>query len=1040
MKRFGSAGQPALASRTRAWLLWSSALVAAQLLALSTASLASPPQQAAEASSRPSIWTRRHFGAEEGVPPAITALAQTPDGFIWLGTAEGLYRFDGLSFERLPNPTSKPLQSDRVSALLAEPNGDLWVGHDWGGVSLVRGGRHVLPDQTPSSSILSMTRGSDGSSWIISGKIDQAIYWRLENDHWRAITSVPLKQFYISPPAIGRDGTLWVLRDSALWKLAPNRSVLQIVLSDLELSATLTSDPAGRIRLAANGVLKALTSIGGQPILTRDLNEISIDTSKASRFLFSDDGAVWQYNAAGTLTRHAPADNAESGGRQPLSQGLRAETATVDTLIFPPALLDHEKSIWVANNRGLDQFRRTSFVPVKKLALDQPTLSADPLILHDGRGTVWIKRGEKLYRVAKDGSLELQLVRLSSSATPCAAYDAGVWITGDSHRIRLFGAQHKASYSLIGTTMFEKAPVSSCAEDRSGRLWIQDGSALRLLDTGGMHNIDLGAENNTTIASFAADRQGRMIAYTARGNLWRFDGSRRQVLWNKKNIPFGFVEFIYQGPSYLLLGGDRGLARFDGQRFQLLRSDRFPALSLVGGAFQTRAGDTWLTTIRGVLKVRTRELDRAFSDPNYAPQFQLFSEADGLPGTPSFFNRSNMAADDAGRLWVGTSAGVAVLDPAMALIGAGPPNVVLTSVLADGESYMPTPGPIVLQHQPGRLEVAFTAPTFVDPVNTVIRYRLVGVDRDWVTALRERRAAYMNLAPGQYRFEVIAAGPDGSWNTHGPTVTIIIPARFYQTWWFTAVCAATLVILVAMIFRWRLTAITRRLRIQAAERADERGRIARELHDTLLQSVQGLVLMFQSVARKMGPSDPNHDALERTLQQADEVIAEGRARVLDLRSADQAADVADVVKGAARRVALPEGMYLEIDSSTPPLVLRPEGAHEIEQVVSEAVANAARHSRGTHVVIDVRVSRTRLSISVTDDGRGMHLASQASSEHHGFGILGMQERARRIGAKLRIESPSSGGTRIRLVASIRRIRSRRRWPLLWTRRDGRAPV
>lgn len=1006
---------------TTAWRAVAASLLLLPFVLSSAAAVAAASRDPVAPERAPS-WARRHFGADEGAPPAISAIAQTSEGFIWLGTADGLYRFDGITFEHMPSASTKPLQSERVSALLADANGSLWVGHDWGGISLFRAGKHVMISRPAMGSILSMARGADGSSWAISGKKGDAYYWRLEHGTWRAVTSVPLSQFYLSPPAIDRAGTMWVLRDSALWSLGAGQSRPRLVLPKVQLTATLALDSTGHAWLAASGKLKPLPLNPVAPLARGGNQDVPLDTSKVSHLLFTEEGDVWQYSSPGALTRHITGQ-ARKDGRGSSSPGsFQIATAPVDAFIFPPALVDHEKSIWVANNRGLDQFRQTSFVPIKELSLDQPRPAADPLILRDGRGTIWIKRGSKLYRVAEDGSLELQPIRLASSSTPCAAYGAGVWILANHHRIRLYGGERVASFSLAGTTIFEQAPVSSCAEDRAGRLWIQDGGTLRVLDHDRMRAIDLGPDNNTAVAGFAVDRDGRMIASSARGNLWRFDGTVRQLLWDIRDIPVGFVEFLYQGPNYLLLGGDRGLARFDGRRFQMLSSDRLPALSLVGGAFQTPAGDTWLTTIRGVLRLRTSALDRAFSDPGYSPQFRFYSEADGLPGTPSFFNRPNIAADRQGILWVGTSAGVARLDPTNAIVRGGPPNVVLTSVSADGQNLSATSATITLPRQPGRLEVAFTALSFVDPVNTAIRYRMIGVDRGWVTVNRERRAAYMNLAPGHYRFEVIAANPDGRWNTRGAAADIIVPARFYQTWWFLVLCIVAAGILVIMTFRWRVTAVTRQLRARAAERADERGRIARELHDTLLQSVQGLVLMFHSVAKRMGTSDPNHEALERTLRQADDVIAEGRSRVLDLRSADQAVRVAELVDAVAKRTTFPDDMSLASSFDGPDIMLRSDTAHEIEEIVGEALFNAARHSRGTHVKIDVLVSRRRIVITVMDDGIGLGDSTTPSREHGGFGLIGMRERARWIGGDLVVAGVEGVGTRVCLTIPMRRAR------------------
>jgi signal transduction histidine kinase/ligand-binding sensor domain-containing protein len=968
-------------------------------------------------------WAHRHYGVEEGAPPSIRALAQDRDGFIWVGASDGLYRFDGLHFDRIPPSSPRPLQSDVISTLLPEPNGDLWVGHDWGGLSLFRNGRHVRIQRPALGSIFSLTRGADGSSWAITIAVPWATFSRLDGERWRPMLRLPFRNMYFAPPVIDRTGVFWVIRDNSLWAMAIGRLPLHRVLANVGLGASLTLDRTGRAWLASGDRLRVLSIARDGALGRSEAPDLRAPTRRLSSFAFDRGGSVWQFDPAGILASFG----ADPAGLLNAAPSFRTRTAPVESLVYPPLLIDAEGSVWAATTNGLEQYRRTAFVPVQQLSLTAPTESADPLVLRDGKGDVWIRRGEALFRVAADGSLLRQPVSVPATSAPCAGYAGGIWIANGRGRIALHGGPRAASLSLSGTSQFGKQPFSSCAEDAAGRLWIQDGGTLKLLDGSGLRTLDLGADNGVPVANFAAEPRGSMTFYVSRGSLWQSDGRRSRILWNEKAIRLGFAEFLYRGPSHLLLGGDRGLMRHDGGRWQMLSSARLPEFSLLGGAVQTPAGDTWLQSIRGVIRVRTSDLDRAFDDPGFTPQLHLFTPADGLPGAMAFFNRSNITADRQGRIWVGTTGGIARFDPASSPAQRRPPNVVITSLRADAQELRPS-SRIILANQPGRVQIGFTAPTFTDPASTVMRYRLTGIDRGWVAAGRDRSAAYINLAPGSYRFQVIAANADGVWNKRGATFELVVPARFYQTWWFRLLCIVATIGLVVVIFRWRLTAVTRRLRMQAAERADERERIARELHDTLLQSVQGLVLMFQSVARRMGPGDPNHAVLERTLVQADEVIAEGKARVLDLRASEQPIDLCAFAEAILRKIPFEAGVAAVFACDGPTRDIRPEIAHELGEIMAEALFNAARHSKAEHVRLEVTFRRRRLTVAIVDDGVGFEPGDVVRSTPTGFGLTGMRERARRIDGRFDLSSAQGKGTSVRVRVSARRAFTRHRAP------------
>jgi signal transduction histidine kinase len=314
------------------------------------------------------------------------------------------------------------------------------------------------------------------------------------------------------------------------------------------------------------------------------------------------------------------------------------------------------------------------------------------------------------------------------------------------------------------------------------------------------------------------------------------------------------------------------------------------------------------------------------------------------------------------------------------------------------------------------IRIDYTALSLSNPERVFFRYKLNGVDEGWVDAGNRRQAFYTRLGPGDYRFQVIASNNDGVWNTGGATLNFVIPPTFVQTRTFLVICSICGVVALWVLYSLRIHQIAGRIQGRLQERVAERERIARELHDTLLQGFQGLILRFQSVANRMPPGEPLRQLMEQELEGADEVLAEGRDRVRDLRTTDSGANLAESLAAVMDRLSLDNSPKLRLTEEGAPRELHPIVRDEIMQIVNEAIFNAVQHAKAEQIEVLIAYHRSELRVQVRDDGVGIapEILDKGGRRDH-FGLTGMRERAARMRTQFKLLSRPSGGTEIELI-------------------------
>ncbi|TDR45010.1 two component regulator with propeller domain [Tahibacter aquaticus] len=954
------------------------------------------------------------WSVERGAPADIWALAQDRDGFLWLGTGNGLYRFDGVGFVRRLPAAGDTLTTRNITALHSSGDGSLWMGFFYGGTAVLRGDtlqRYGSAEGFPDGMVLALAQTRDGRLWAAS----RGGLVRFDGQRWQTVgreMNYPGKR--ADALLLDRDGRLWVATDEALVFLDAAGTQFEHSGIAVGKDAALAQAPDGRIWLSDGlyGTRPLPASAAEPPPPPPPRTRFG----QAKRLLFDRQGRLWGSDAnRGGIYRVAdPARIAD--GQSLRSDDVDSFFGTKDGLtsdIAVPLLQDAEGSVWAGTNLGLNSFHVNNVTsPAEFQAMADLSFS-----LAGGNGEVWIANNGRLAQVTRDG---VQEVLRGLPPIVGALYDGAgqLWLEEPDGLLRYHdGRLDKVALPPATTT----DDIRALAGDGHGGLWAAFSR----------HGIHRWSEGRWTALQAVAELQGRTptaLASDAAGGLWlghardalaRIDSGGQRLYGKADGLAVGLVSVIDASSAQVLVGGEAGLARLHGQRFQSLHLDDADLLSGISGIVRRDNGDLWLNTINGVVRVDAAEAERAFADPAYRAHYRLFDFRDGLRGVARQASITGTAAvDAAGRLWFVTNQGAAWIAPDAIASNQLPPQVLIESVVAGGVRHAAR---TALQLPAGstNLRIAYTATSLAAPERVQFRYRLDGVDEQWQDAGNRREGFYTNLDPGHYRFRVIAANEDGLWNEQGASLDFQIAPRFYQRGWFYALCALFALAAALRFYFWRLHLAAEKIRQRFADRLGERERIARDLHDTLLQGIQGLLLRLQSLAAGLAPDDPRRRQLDQAVDQARVMLVEGRDKIVALRAGDTdnesfAAAVRSLGASIAAAQADPAHFDVSVSGNEQPIC--PPVCEELLALVREGLRNAFVHAQAERIAVLVAYEAHTLRVRIQDDGRGIaeEILRQRRRDGH-WGLVGMHERAERLGGTLSIRNRQEGGSEIVLT-------------------------
>jgi signal transduction histidine kinase len=684
---------------------------------------------------------------------------------------------------------------------------------------------------------------------------------------------------------------------------------------------------------------------------------------------------------------------------------------------------DREGNMWVATSQGLDCFRD---LPVTTYTIREglPAGEVDS-VLASRDGTIWSGGPEFLVALRQERTPVIEAHRAPGNQVTSLLEDhAGqLWVGVDDfltiYKNGTFRRIDKPDGKPIGL-------VVGMTEDVGHNIWAETRGAPKTLFRIQDFKIQEGFPEPQMPAArrIAPDPEGGIWLGLIRGDLARYKNGKLEIFPFRHTAVAGVDSEVNQ----LLVTSDGavlGATHFgmiawrNGTQETLTVRNGLPCDGVSALVFDNQ-GDLWLYLQCGLVEVPKGEMQKWWQKPDTVVHFRMLDSLDGVrPGQASF---DAAARSPDGRLWFVNTYALQVVDPAHLSGNSIPPPVHIEEIIADRRSYTPASN-LSLPSLTRDLEIDYTALSFMAPQKVRFRYKLEGRDAGWQEPGTRRQAFYTDLHPGKYHFRVIACNNDGIWNEEGATLDFSVAPAWYQTNWFRLLCAASVLMSLYLLYQLRLRQLHHQFSIGLDARVNERMRIARELHDTLLQSFQGLMLRFQTVD-EMLPSRPldAKKALEGALDRADQAISEGRDAITDIRtstlaSGDLAKSITALMTNLSEELAAGNGrsVTFRVLVEGVPRAVRPTLQDEIYRIARESLRNAFCHAEAGHIETEITYGES-LRLRFRDDGKGI---DPSVVEHGGrsghWGLPGIRERAKQIGAQLAVWSELGAGTEIELT-------------------------
>ena len=984
-----------------------SGLLACLVLALSLL-CALPSARALDPSTPLSQAGHRTWHVEDapfsGTPLVMT---RTTDGYLWIATTAGLLRFDGVRFTPWEQATGQPAIAAGIITLRGASDGTLWIGT--AGSLLHWDGKTLTNYRDHTGYIFSIMEARDKTIWIGRGHAG-------DNDG-------PLCQ--VLGPSLRCHGANDGIRSSFISEMAQNTNgefllgtINTIIRWTPESSRLATNhhkefDRAGIVGLIPTSDGNVWVAFGdagkGRGLqLFRDgqfrkpsIAGLDPETLKTTSIYMDSHGALW----CGTVQSGVVRIYQGHAEQYTHAHGLSGDWIQSITE-------DHEGNIWIATSLGVDQLRDLSFKPVYRRESGSGIVEA-ALPLHDG--SVLFKSEGKLFVLRNGRSRRAQHPPGEIVTAMFEDRERRLWL-GYDNKLYLYSQSKFSPISLKDSAGL--GGIQELVESKDGAIWAIDAAPEHKLfriasGTLEAEQISLADQPN----ALAADSTQGVWVALRNGDVVQQSGTAITRVVHSTPGQESATDIEVTADGTVFISTLKGLSVLKNGGFlpvnlpQRLRCESRYSLDL------DLHGNLWITSLCGVAKYSVAAIHEIESGSQIAVVPQVFDVNDGAQPSGYGFSKDLSVGPD-GRVWLTAQGGISVLDPAHLPQNSFPPPVYVEDLIADGKRYSAQGSPRI----PARtrdLQIDYTALSNVVPQKVQFRYRLEGRDSDWQDPGNRRQAFYTDLRPGQYRFQVIASNNDGVWNTTGATLDFFILPAFYQTIWSRILLGVAAAGLMWVLYSIRVRQVTANIKARLGERLHERERIARELHDTLLQDFHAVILHLQAASAHLGKDDPTRKAFEQGLDFADEVLVQGRDRIYELRSDTSPGD--ELAESLARYGKLlaetrPVSFSMKIigvDCKLDPMV-----RDEIVRIGREALGNAFKHSNGSEVAAEILYDPGAMKMRIRDNGIGIDPEVLLHGRPGHWGLSGMHERADKIGATLSIWSRPKEGTELELALPI----------------------
>jgi signal transduction histidine kinase len=674
-------------------------------------------------------------------------------------------------------------------------------------------------------------------------------------------------------------------------------------------------------------------------------------------------------------------------------------------------LTDRFGDIWVGTEMGIDRFRPRRFEP-----FSEQEFKYYPAIAIASDGSVWIqKQGKALQHFANEHLTEVGPKRGISPLAPDSS--GGVWLLDPwAHRLEHYDRDNRKILS-VPPPLKDTAAQGLVATPSNSILVAFEGNGL--WSFGNQWNkVDDQRLPGDTPTALIRNGDAVWIGYFD-NRLAVWNGQAIRVYRASDGLDVGTPLTVASAGSVAWVAGTDGIDFLKNGRFYRLLVRKPERLRGISGIAFDNEGNLWLNTGFGAMRIRSAEIAKILDDPGHEAVTSVFGSADGVIGIPAQTKPvPSLLKDGAGRLWFATAGNLVTLWPTSVDAAHPNANLDLQEIQVNGRK-IPLAGlethPLVLDGTlKNRVEIDYGAVDLDHPNHIVYRYLLEGEDKGWQMVGSGRQAIYTKLRPGTYRFRFAATNGEDRWKEVASPLVIRVNPAFYQTTWFFVVCCALVLMVAWLLYQARVRYVSEQLRDRLEHRSNERLRIARELHDTLLQSIHGLMLRFHFVVESLAADDPVRPALEIALKRADDFILEGRNKVQDLRGeSDKDKTLSEMLAQVVREFSHESAASVRITEEGFTIPLRPLVQEELCTIGRECIVNALHHSKGERIEIDLLYKRRYFRLRCRDNGQGIPEEIIQSGGRNGhWGLQGMKERANSIGAKISIWTEDGKGTEI----------------------------
>ena len=958
---------------------------------------------------------------------AIKSIAQTPDGYLWVGTEFGLLRFDGVRAVPWRPPADQHLPSDDIWSLLAASDGALWVGTAKG-LARWKDGRLTVYDEFAGRLVWRLIESHDTTVWASGPSVPTGRLCAIRRQDVKCFGDDASLGYGVMALYEDTQRNLWLGVADGIWRWSPGPPRFFPMPGERDRIQAFNADRDGVLLVTTRGGVRRFVDGRAEsyPLAGPTM------PLKADRLLRDRDGTLWMGTASGVV--HAHEGKTDTFAR---ADGLSGDRVLA---LFE----DREGNIWVATTDGLDRFRD---VVASALSEKQGLSNARAFAIRVAADrSVWLGTTDSVERWDNG-----RFISYRARSRPVGVGNArqivvkgfpeqGVGAVFPDDRGRLWtatatGVGYVEHDRFIVRDDVPARAVRSFAQDSDGNVWIgdQQGGLFSVAPNGEVGHIPWGSLGHKDFAT-------AMIADPVRGGLWlgfwgggigHFkNGEMREIYSTADGLGEGRITSLrFASDASLWVSTQHGLSRlWNGAVTTLNRNNGLPCDS-IHWAIPDDGGALWMDTTCGLVRVAREHVDAWIADPRHSITAVVFDNSDGARLQSEFpvgYEPFVAKAPD-GRLWFVGMNGTIVVDPRRLNFNTFPPPVHVERVVADRKPFDLTPADsrLDLPSLTRDLQIDYTALSLVAPEKVRFRYLLEGYDGNWQDAGNRRQAFYTNLAPRDYRFRVIASNNSGVWNETGATLDFTIAPAYYQTTWFTAVSIATVMALVWGAHRVRLRVVRKHEREISAlnerlmkAQEQERIRIAGELHDGVMQEMLAVTMLLGTAKRRL----PEDSQAKVTIEKAQEKLVQAGT---DLRQLSH-----DLHPPLLQDVGLPKAVlaYCEQFSALSNIPLSCDAADDVRdlsrgaalalfRIVQEALGNAAKHASAKRISVRLWRADNMVSLTVSDDGVGLDASRFANGG--GLGMVMMRERASQLDGWFEFESAPGRGTTIRVVIPFR---------------------